>query len=187
MKKIKTVYSHPQAIAQCKTWLYKNLPNTSLKESSSTSEAARIVAKQKETASISPLECSNLYSLNVLKTLLNKHTYPAIALGDFNVNTQEDTKLDIYKAQESDWSVAHLNGCKKCKGSYYYNYGKRWEFLDSIFLSKERGLSYVSNSIDVHTTIENSYSDTGKPMDFNPNTKKGVSDHLPMVARIKIN
>mgnify|MGYP006104869809 FL=1 len=67
MKKIKTVYSHPQAIAQCKTWLYKNLPNTSLKESSSTSEAARIVAKQKETASISPLECSNLYSLNVLK------------------------------------------------------------------------------------------------------------------------
>tara|TARA_B100001109_G_scaffold18535_1_gene13291 strand:+ start:1027 stop:2028 length:1002 start_codon:yes stop_codon:yes gene_type:complete len=126
-------------------------------------------------------------SLNVLKTLLDEHSYPAVALGDFNVNTQEDTKLGIYMSQESNWSVAHLNGCKKCKGSYYYNYGKRWEFLDSIFLSKERGLSYVTNSIDVHATTENSYSDTGKPMDFNPNTKNGVSDHLPMVARIKIN
>jgi len=67
LKKIKTVYSHPQAIAQCKTWLYKNLPNALLKESSSTSEAARTVSSQKGTASISPLECSNLYSLNVLK------------------------------------------------------------------------------------------------------------------------
>lgn len=67
LKKIKTIYSHPQAIAQCKTWLYKNLPNVTLKETSSTSEAARIVAKQQGAASISPLECSNLYSLNILK------------------------------------------------------------------------------------------------------------------------
>lgn len=67
LNQIKTVYSHPQAIAQCKTWLYKNLPNALLKQSSSTSEAARIVAKQKGTASISPFECSNLYSLNVLE------------------------------------------------------------------------------------------------------------------------
>ena len=47
-------------------------------------------------------------SLDVLSGLLNRHNYPAIALGDFNVNTKEDNKLNIYKSQEVFWSVAHI-------------------------------------------------------------------------------
>ena len=82
-------------------------------------------------------------SLNVLSTLLNKHDYPTIALGDFNVNTKEDNQLDIYQSQEAFWSVAHILGCKDCKGSYYYNYGKTWEYLDTIFLSKDRNILYI--------------------------------------------
>ena len=39
-------------------------------------------------------------SLDVLSGLLNRHNYPTIALGDFNVNTKEDNKLNIYKSQE---------------------------------------------------------------------------------------
>ena len=128
-----------------------------------------------------------LDSLNVLQELLKSHNYPSVALGDFNVNTTEDSKLDIYKSQENVWSVAHINGCYNCKGSYYYNYLKKWEFLDSIFLSKDRGVSYVINSINVHRTVDNAYEDTGKPKDFNPTTKDGISDHLPVVAKIKIN
>ena len=128
-----------------------------------------------------------LDSLNVLQELLKSHNYPSVALGDFNVNTTEDSKLDIYKSQENVWSVAHINGCYNCKGSYYYNYLKKWEFLDSIFLSKDRGVSYTINSINVHRTVDNAYEDTGKPKDFNPTTKDGVSDHLPVVAKIKIN
>ena len=128
-----------------------------------------------------------LDSLNALQKLLKSHNYPSVALGDFNVNTTEDSKLRIYEAQENVWSVAHLKGCDNCKGSYYYNYLKKWEFLDSIFLSKDRGISYMFDSIDVHRTIYNAYEDTGKPRDFNPKTKKGVSDHLPVVAKIKFN
>ena len=128
-----------------------------------------------------------LDSLNVLQELLKGHNYPSIALGDFNVNTTEDSKLSIYESQENVWSVAHINGCDECKGSYYYNYLKKWEFLDSIFLSKDRGLSYVADSINIHSTSDNAYADTGKPKNFNPSTKNGVSDHLPVVAKIKIN
>ena len=128
-----------------------------------------------------------LDSLNVLQELLKAHSYPSIALGDFNVNTTEDTKLSIYESQENVWSVAHINGCNDCKGSYYYNYLKKWEFLDSIFLSKDRGISYVADSINIHSTSDNAYADSGKPKNFNPSTKNGVSDHLPVVAKIKIN
>ena len=128
-----------------------------------------------------------LDSLNLLGQLLNSHDYPTIALGDFNVNTKEDTKLDIYKSQEENWSIAHLEGCKNCKGSYYYNYGKTWEYLDTIFLSKNRGINYLPNSISIHATPFNSYNDTGKPIRFNAKNKTGISDHLPVVARFKIN
>ena len=125
-------------------------------------------------------------SLNALSKLHNEHDYPTIALGDFNVNTKEDNKLDIYQSQEAFWSVAHIFGCKDCKGSYYYNYGKTWEYLDTIFLSKDRNILYIKDSIDIHRTKSNSYSDTGKPKNFNPTKKYGVSDHLPMVAKFKI-
>ena len=128
-----------------------------------------------------------LDSLNVLQELLKAHSYPSIALGEFNVNTPEDTKLSIYESQENVWSVAHINGCNDCKGSYYYNYLKKWEFLDSIFLSKDRGISYVADSINIHRTSDNAYAETGKPKNFNPSTKNGVSDHLPVVAKIKSN
>tara|TARA_Y200000002_G_scaffold371299_1_gene367800 strand:+ start:4524 stop:5516 length:993 start_codon:yes stop_codon:yes gene_type:complete len=126
-------------------------------------------------------------SLNFLKDLLNSHKYPSIALGDFNINIKEDRKLDIYKSQETYWSVAHLNGCNKCKGTYYYAYEKNWSFLDSIFLSKDRNIKYISDSIDIHITKTNSYSETGRPIKFNPINKSGVSDHLPMVANFILN
>ena len=59
-------------------------------------------------------------SLNKLKKLLQMHKMPTIALGDFNVNTEEDSELFIYKDQEDLWDVAHTIGCADCKGTYYY-------------------------------------------------------------------
>jgi len=125
-------------------------------------------------------------SLDVLSGLLNSHNYPTIALGDFNVNTKEDSKLNIYESQEIYWSVAHIYACDDCKGSFYYNYGKTWEFLDTIFLSKNRGISYIEDTIEIYRTKSNSYNDTGKPINFNPTKKYGISDHLPMVAKFEI-
>ena len=126
-------------------------------------------------------------SLNKLKKLLQMHNMPTVALGDFNVNTEEDSELFIYKDQEDLWDVAHSIGCADCKGTYYYSYGKSWSFLDTIFVSKQRNISYDTDSIRLHITEHNAYKDSGKPIRFNAKSKTGVSDHLPMVARININ
>lgn len=126
-------------------------------------------------------------SLNALKKLKNNQDLPTIAFGDFNVNSKEDNKYNIYESQQDTWEVAHIYGCENCKGSFFYNYGKSWDFLDSIFVSKKDSLRFKSNSINIHRTNFNSYSDTGKPIKFNAYSKIGVSDHLPMVAVIQLN
>jgi hypothetical protein len=73
-----------------------------------------------------------------------------------------------------------------CKGTYYFNSGNSWDFLDTIFISKNRGISFDISTIKVHKTKFNSYKNSGKPYRFDPKLKKGVSDHFAMVAKIKI-
>ena len=67
IKKIHRLYSHPQALAQSRLWVQRNLPGVQIVESSSTSSAAIIAAKQKNSAAIAPSGCAKLYSLNLLK------------------------------------------------------------------------------------------------------------------------
>ena len=71
LSKIKTIYSHPQALAQSKAWISKNMPTAEIKESASTSEAARQVSSKKGAASISPASCSGLYDLKILSDSIN--------------------------------------------------------------------------------------------------------------------
>ena len=125
-------------------------------------------------------------SFQVLNNLHKSHTYPSIALGDFNVNSIDDSNFNIYKNQEDQWFVAHIEGCTSCKGTYYYNYGKSWDFLDTILISRNRGISFDNKSIKIHKTKFNTYKNTGKPFRFDPKSKKGVSDHFAMVAIINI-
>ena len=136
---------------------------------------------------------SNYYDLQmriesfaVLKNLHRKHKYPSIVLGDFNINSKDDGKYKVYETQSKEWLVAHIEGCNSCKGTYYYNYGNSWDFLDTIFISKNRGISFDINSIKIHATKSNTYKKTDKPYRFDPKLKEGVSDHFAMVAKIKI-
>ncbi len=67
IKDIKIVASHPQAIAQCKRWLNKNLPNCELMETASTAEAARLASKKKNVAAIASEHAAAIYKLNVVQ------------------------------------------------------------------------------------------------------------------------
>ncbi len=66
IQKIKKVYSHPQAIAQTRNWIEKNLKCSKIVEVASTSEAARLAKKEKGTAAISSVVASEIYGLNIL-------------------------------------------------------------------------------------------------------------------------
>ena len=127
-----------------------------------------------------------LESFEALNNLHNSHSHPSIALGDFNISSKDDIKYNVYKNQAKDWIVAHLEGCNSCDGTYYYNSEKSWSYLDSIFISRDRGISYDEKSIQIHKTNFNTYKSTGRPFRFDANSKKGVSDHFAMVAKIDI-
>ncbi len=64
--KIKTVYSHPQAFAQCRLWIESNLSGALLEEVSSTAEAARLATSKENSAAIASDVASQLYSLKII-------------------------------------------------------------------------------------------------------------------------
>jgi prephenate dehydratase len=72
---VTTVVSFPHALAQCRGWLAKLLPDAEQRASHSTSDAAREVAKSKRTdiASISNALAAQLYGLEVLATDIEDH------------------------------------------------------------------------------------------------------------------
>jgi prephenate dehydratase len=70
---IKTLYSHPQAWGQCKTFLSTYLKNVERRDVSSTSRAAEIASQDKtgESAALSSMIAADLFNLSVLAEGIN--------------------------------------------------------------------------------------------------------------------
>ncbi|MBN1383540.1 MAG: prephenate dehydratase [Elusimicrobia bacterium] len=64
--RIKKIYSHPQAIAQTRNWIDKNLKSVKVVEVASTAEAARLAKKEQRTAAVSSIVASRLYGLKII-------------------------------------------------------------------------------------------------------------------------
>jgi prephenate dehydratase len=73
LEKIATVYSHPQALAQCQGWLAKFLPNTNLIARNSTTEALEGLPQAPSTAAISSHRAAQLYNLPILASGINDY------------------------------------------------------------------------------------------------------------------
>ena len=67
---IKTIYSHPQALAQCQNWLRRHAPHAVLVSVESTAAAARRCLQEPHTAAIGHHSLSSLLSLPVLAASL---------------------------------------------------------------------------------------------------------------------
>jgi chorismate mutase/prephenate dehydratase len=63
---IKQLYSNPQVFGQCNIWLQKNLPLVDKIEVSSTTRAARLAARGKNSACIASLLAAKIYKLKVI-------------------------------------------------------------------------------------------------------------------------
>jgi prephenate dehydratase len=70
---IKTVYSHPQALAQCQGWLERFLPTVQLIPSNSTTEALKLLKQDVTSAAIASIRAAELYNLPILATGINDH------------------------------------------------------------------------------------------------------------------
>ncbi|MEK6814876.1 MAG: prephenate dehydratase [Nitrospirota bacterium] len=67
LSRVKKVYSHPQAVAQCRGWLEKNLPRVEIVEVSSTAKAAEMAAKDPDAAAIASEAAATLYRLEIVE------------------------------------------------------------------------------------------------------------------------
>ncbi|RMG71847.1 MAG: prephenate dehydratase [Nitrospirae bacterium] len=77
IKKIKKIYSHPQAFAQCRRWLERNLPDAELIDTTSTAKAAELAAKDPKGAAIASDLAAKMYDLKFVKRGIedNKNNY----------------------------------------------------------------------------------------------------------------
>ena len=67
LEAIKRVYSHPQAIAQCRGWLESNLPGVPVREVYSTARAAELCKEDASSAAIASDLAARLYGLQIVK------------------------------------------------------------------------------------------------------------------------
>lgn len=86
---IRRVYSKPQALAQCRNWLSKNLPHADLKDVSSTAVAAQLAEKEPGAAAVASRQAAVKYGLRILFT-------------DIEDNPYNETRFAVIGHQESD-------------------------------------------------------------------------------------
>ncbi len=67
LRSIRRIYSHPQAIAQCRNWLEENRPGIPLVEVESTARAAERAAEENGSAAVAGEQAAELYGLKILK------------------------------------------------------------------------------------------------------------------------
>lgn len=63
---VKKVYAHPQALAQCRGWLERYLPEAEIIAANSNAEAALIAAKDDQVAAIAGEIAARLYNITIL-------------------------------------------------------------------------------------------------------------------------
>ena len=64
---VSRVYSHPQALAQCRRWLAENLPGAQVIEAASTAAAARLAREDAEGAAVASSLAARLHDLEVVR------------------------------------------------------------------------------------------------------------------------
>lgn len=95
---IKHLYSHPQALAQCRSWINQHLKGVEIHEVSSTSKAAQIVSSTKQAAAIASSYAATHYGLAVLskniEDLVNNFTR-FVVIGHTSCQKSESDKTSL--------------------------------------------------------------------------------------------
>ena len=74
-QEIRRVYSKPQALSQCRSWLSKNVPHASLHEVASTATAAELAQREPGAAAVASRQAAVRYGLRMLFTDIEDSPY----------------------------------------------------------------------------------------------------------------
>lgn len=95
---IKRIYSNPQVFGQCRLWLQENLPQVEKIEVSSTTRAAQIAAKGKNSACIASLLAGRVYGLKVVAKDIEDSPHNVtrfLVIGKSDVGQTKEDKTSI--------------------------------------------------------------------------------------------
>jgi chorismate mutase/prephenate dehydratase len=67
-QQIKKLYAHPQALAQCRSWVQNHLPEAEIIETSSNARSAELAAKEKNSAAITGVLAAERYKVPILES-----------------------------------------------------------------------------------------------------------------------
>jgi len=101
MEEIKVVYSKPEALAQCRSWLTVHLPEADLKPVASTAQAAIIASKEEGAAAIAHKMAGRVYGLNILHSSIEdlaKNVTRFLVLGGHIAGATGTDKTSVFFA-----------------------------------------------------------------------------------------
>jgi len=98
---IRRVYSHPQALAQCRSWLESHLPHAEIFDVESTARAAELASSELHSAAIASGFAGKLHDLNVLERRIqegpfNYTRFLVIGKNDAERTGRDKTSLVFY-------------------------------------------------------------------------------------------
>ncbi|WP_299977480.1 prephenate dehydratase [Desulfobacula sp.] len=73
-KHVEKIYSHPQALAQCKTWIKKKFAHADIFETTSTSKAALLASEDKSIAAIASKQAAHIYELQTVESKIEDYS-----------------------------------------------------------------------------------------------------------------
>ncbi len=119
---LRRVYSHPQALAQCRRWLQRELPGIDVVAVPSTARAAQMAAEDPETGALAGELAAETHNLQVLASDVQDdvgNMTRFLVLGPLNANPSCSDKTSIFFSIKHD--VGALYGALKIFKQYSLN------------------------------------------------------------------
>jgi len=155
---IQKIYSHPQAIGQCREWLRKNFPHVQLEEAGSTAKAAQLAMEDPKTAAIASSLAARLYGLKAVASQIedNLHNYTRfLVIGRQGAERTGRDKTSIL------FSISHAPGTLFQALQIFYEKGinltkiesrptkgKPWEYIFFIDFEGHATDAHIAEALD---------------------------------------
>lgn len=155
---IQKIYSHPQALAQCREWLRKYYSHVQLEEAGSTAKAAQLASEDPKTAAIASSLAAHLYGLKEVASQIedNLNNYTRfLVLGQQGAERTGKDKTSIL------FSIPHTPGTLFRTLQIFYEKGinltkiesrptkgKPWEYIFFIDFEGHATDSHIAEALD---------------------------------------
>ena len=156
--KIKKVYSHPQATAQCRKWLEKNLPGIPVHETVSTARAAEIASQEDAAAAIASELAAKMYDLwfveHSIEDFKDNYTRFLVISREPSQRTGSDKTSIMFSTKDRPGALFHiLEPFKKARINLTKiesrpSKRKAWEYIFFVDLKGHREDTKVKKALE---------------------------------------